>query len=177
MWVFLCSLFLGPSGCAGLLTEPEGKESILAVGSCEFLWVRTGDSKKNLLEVMLEEVISGRPYTGTSNADGYYFLPNLPPGVYLLRKIKFNLTDVTIEHEPDTKLFVMLTPGKTYYLGKLVVEVDRTLLKPGMTYSSYEKYISGDLQTEEIRKLIAKRKEGSEWLKQEIIPENVLERY
>ncbi len=95
----------------------------------------------------------------------------------MLRKIKVKLTDVAVEHEPDTKLFVMLTSDRAYYLGKLVVEVDRSRLKPGIYYRAYEKYISGDLQIEDIRKLIARRKGDSEWLKREIVPENALERF
>lgn len=174
-WV-LASLFFS-LGCAGLLTEPEGKEAIMAIGGCEFQWVRTGGSKKDFLEVLLEEVVSGRVYNANTNSEGYYFFPNLRPGVYMLRKIRVKLTDVAVEHEPDTKIFVMLTSGKAYYLGKLVVEVDKSDLKAGRYYRAYEKYISGDLQVKDIRKLIAKRKGDSEWLKREIVPENALERF
>ena len=176
-WGVLIYLFLS-SGCAlSLLADPEGKKASLALGRCEFLWVQTGGFKKDILEVMLENVVSGRPYLAVTNTKGYYFLPNLPTGVYLLKRIKFSLQDVTVEHEPDTKLFVMFDPGKVYYLGKLIVEVNRSRLKRGLTYSAYEKHISGDIQEEDIKRLIAERKGGSKWLKQEIVLENPLERF
>lgn len=166
------------SSCASVaLPDPQGGATSLLIGSCEFHWIPRGGSKKGGLEMTLEELVSGSHYQVTTDTEGYYFISNAPPGVYMIDLVKFSLSDgISVEYQPDVKLFI-ISPGKVHYLGRLVVEVDRSDLRNDFKYHAYEKFIAGDLRAEEIKRLVAGRRGTSGWLQKEISAENDLEKF
>lgn len=174
---FLLLPFLLISCASTILPDPQEGATSLLIGGCEFHWIPRGGNKKGGLEMTLEELVSGKHYQVTTDAEGYYFISNAPPGVYMVDLVKFSLSDgVSVEHQPDVKLFI-ISPGKVHYLGRLIVEVDRSDLRNDFKYRAYEKFIAGDLRAEEIKKLVAGRRGNSGWLQKEISPENELEKF
>ncbi|MBI2876346.1 MAG: hypothetical protein HYY20_05640 [Candidatus Tectomicrobia bacterium] len=168
------------TACAPVaLPDPQGGAGSLLIGGCEFHWLPRGGAKKGGIEIVLEELVSGGRYQGTTDVEGHYFISNAPPGVYMLSLVKFNLSEgatVEVEYEPDVKLFYV-SPGKVHYQGRMIVEVDKSDIRRDFKYYAYEKFIAGDLRVEEIKKLVAARRGNSEWLQKEISPENELERF
>jgi len=154
---------------------PESGKSLI-IGNCAFHWRRGGGERKDKLEVTLEEVISGAVYQTHTDSEGFYAIPNVPPGIYTLKFIRFGYQDVTVDHEPLIKLFI-IRPGKVFYLGRFVAELDTADLRRGKEYPCYEKYVPGDLTEDELRKILASHKDGESWTDYEIILENELEKF
>lgn len=154
---------------------PKGEKSLI-IGSCAFHWRRGGRETKEELKVTLEELISGTTYQGRTDREGFYSIPNVRPGIYILKSIQFIYQDIRVDHHPLIKLFI-INPGKVFYLGKFVVEADAVDLIKGKEYPSYEKYIAGDLTKDELIKILASHKDGKGWEDYEIILENELEKF
>jgi hypothetical protein len=157
------------------LNLPEEGKSLI-IGSCAFQWGRGGGERKEKLDVRIEELISGTIYEGHTDKDGFYFFPDVRPGIYTLKLIHFNYQDISVEHRPLIKLFI-INPGKVFYLGRFVVEADTADLRRGERYPCYEKYLAADLNEGALRKIIASHKDGQGWSDHEIILENELEKF
>lgn len=172
-------LLFGSPACL-LLPKPTPKPPVggksLIIGSCVFHWLRGGGEVKEKLKITVEELISGTIYQTHTDNNGFYSIPNVSPGIYILKSIQFLYQEVTVEHEPLMRLFIV-SPGKVFYLGGFVVEADTADLKRGKEYPGYEKYITGDLTADELRKVLASHKEGQGWVNYEIVVENELEKF
>jgi hypothetical protein len=172
-------LFLVISACL-LPSKPavvdleQGKA--LIVGNCAFHWRRSGGERADKLEVTIEELISGQIYKAYTDSEGFYIIPNVIPGIYILKLIRFRYQDIRVEHYPLVKLFV-INPGKVFYLGRFVVEMDTADLRREEEYPCYEKYVAGDLTAEELEKILSSHNEGQKWTKIEMVLENPLEKF
>jgi len=148
----------------------------LIIGNCTFRWSRGAGERKDKMEVVLEEVISGKTFKTETNKEGYYLVANAPPGIYTLSLIRFRYQDLTVEHRPLMRLFIVEGEG-IYYLGRFIVEVDTADLRGGEEYPCYEKYVTSDINKDQLIRVLSSSKKAQGWRGREMVMENPLERF
>ncbi|HEY1269764.1 MAG TPA: carboxypeptidase-like regulatory domain-containing protein [Candidatus Binatia bacterium] len=137
--VFILSAWA--AGCAPTLAAPTESQSALVIGRVFVNYARADNIWRFPAGAVAEGILVEMEKRGTrdlinalTEEDGYFFLPNIAPGVYDVRRVSITTVvpgasgnyGVSVQQFaiPAGTLVFSPAPGKVGYVGTVVVDVD-----------------------------------------------------